>query len=152
MTFQEKFDELKAKYGEVDAQKLNESFAVQINMTEDESSGTFYVAYINGNFSIEPYDYHDHTAMITVPVEKLEAILSKKADAPALYFDGVLQVEGNLNHALALVDLLAKEEPAPKTSKPKKTTEKKAAEKKATEKKEKPTKRTKKANPNSNKN
>ena len=131
MTFKEKFDELKANYGTVDEKLLTEPFAVQINMTEDESSGTFYVAYINGVFSIEPYDYHDHTAMITVPVQTLEALLSKQADAVALYLEGGLQVEGSLEHAQKLIELMAKEKkpasaPAPRrrTASPRKKTEK----------------------------
>ncbi|MBQ6019520.1 MAG: SCP2 sterol-binding domain-containing protein, partial [Clostridia bacterium] len=106
MTFQEKFDELKKKYGKIDEKKLSEPFAVQINMTEDESHGTFYAAYMNGVFAVEPYDYHDHTAMITVPVATLEAVLSGKADAVAEFLAGKITVEGNLDHALNLVNLM----------------------------------------------
>lgn len=127
MTFQEKFDELKAKYGAVDESALGESFAVQINMTEDESHGTFYAAYMNGVFAVEPYDYRDHTAMITVPVATLEAVLSGKADPVAEFNAGKIAVEGNLGHALNLVKLMTKKE-APK---PKKPRAKKSAAKKA---------------------
>ena len=112
MTFQEKFDELKSKYGKIDESALSEPFAVQINMTEDESSGTFYAAYINGVFSIEPYDYRDHTAMITVPVAVLEKILAGKADPVAKYLAGEIAVEGSVDHALNLVKLMKAKKPA----------------------------------------
>lgn len=127
MTFQEKFDELKAKYGAIDESKLSEPFAVQINMTEDESQGTFYAAYMNGVFSIEPYDYHDHTAMITLPVATLEKILSGKADPVALYLAGKIAVEGDRDHALDLVKMMKKKAPA----RAKKAEKKAASEKKA---------------------
>lgn len=128
MTFTEKFNELKAKYGTVDENKLTESFAIQVNMTEDESAGTFYVAYVNGIFAVEPYDYHDHTAMITVSVSDLEDILSCKANAVKLFLTGKLKVEGNVDHALKLVELMAKEEKTEKTEK-KSPIRKKPAEK-----------------------
>ena len=117
MTFREKFDELKAKYGTVDESKLTEPFAIQVNMTEDESAGTFYVAFVNGVFSVEPYDYRDHTSMITLSVANLEAILAKKADPVQLFLNGALQVEGSVDHALMLVDLMAKEEKKPAAKK-----------------------------------
>ncbi|MBR1812075.1 MAG: SCP2 sterol-binding domain-containing protein [Clostridia bacterium] len=106
MTFQEKFDELKKKYGKIDEKKLTDSFAIQINMTEDESHGTFYAAYVNGVFAVEPYDYRDHTAMITVPVAVLEDVLAGKADPVAKFLAGELAVEGNVDHALMLVELM----------------------------------------------
>ena len=64
MTFIEKFEEIKKKIGTPDLSKLTESFAVQVNMTDADCGGAFYIAYIGGNLAIEPYDYHDHTAMI----------------------------------------------------------------------------------------
>lgn len=151
MTFAEKFEELKEKYGAVDENKLTEQFAVQVNMTDDDAEGTFYVAYMNGNFEIAPYDYRDHTAMITVSVENLEKILSKKASPVPLFLTGSLKVDGNVDHALKLVELMAKEEKkavkkapvrkkaedtAEKTEepKPKKRTVKKTASEKKTEK------------------
>ena len=133
MTFREKFDELKAKYGTVDESKLTEPFAIQVNMTEDESAGTFYVAFVNGVFSVEPYDYRDHTSMITLSVANLEAVLAKKADPVQLFLNGALQVEGSVDHALMLVDLMAKEEKKPAA---KKAAAKKPAAKKAEPKKE----------------
>ena len=129
MTFREKFDELKAKYGAVDESKLTEPFAIQINMTEDESAGTFYVAFVGGVFSVEPYDYRDHTSMITVPVADLEAVLAKKADPVQLFLSGSLQVEGSVDHALMLVDLMAKEEKKPAKKKAAKPAAKKTVKK-----------------------
>ncbi|MCD7828609.1 MAG: SCP2 sterol-binding domain-containing protein [Clostridiales bacterium] len=128
MTFIEKFDSLKKKYGKIDESKLTDNFAVQIEMTDEDCGGIFYVAYMNGPFAIEPYDYHDNTASIKVSSKVLEDILSCKADAMEEFFAGNLTVEGDVGHALMLVELM-KKEPAKKTVK-KETAKKEAAPKK----------------------
>lgn len=135
MTFIEKFNELKEKYGAIDESKLTESFAIQIEMTDDDCGGIFYVAYMNGFFAVEPYDYRDRTAAITVSSAVLEDILSCKADPMESFFNGQLAVDGNVGHALMLVELMKKE---PVKKAPRKTTKKtaeKTAEKKPATKK-----------------
>lgn len=133
MTFIEKFEALKKKYGKIDESQLSENFAIQIEMTDEDCGGTFYVAYMNSTFAVEPYDYHDHTAAIVTSSKVLEAILSGKASPVTEFLSGKLKVEGNLDHALMLVNLMKKES---KKRAPKKTAEKPAekAEKKTTKK------------------
>ena len=88
MTFIEEFEKLKKTYGKIDESKLTDSFAVQIEMTDEDCGGIFYAAYMNGNFAIEPYDYHDNTAAIKVSSKVLENILSCKADPMEEFFAG----------------------------------------------------------------
>ena len=132
MTFIEKFNQLKKKYGKIDEAKLTENFAVQIEMTDEDCGGIFYVAYMNGPFAVEPYDYYDNTASIKVSSKVLESILSCKAEAMAEFFAGNIQVEGDIGHALMLVELM-KKEPKPRKPRAAKTEEK--AEKKPAAKK-----------------
>ena len=132
MTFIEKFNQLKKKYGKIDEAKLTENFAVQIEMTDEDCGGIFYVAYMNGPFAVEPYDYYDNTASIKVSSKVLESILSCKAEAMAEFFAGNIQVEGDIGHALMLVELM-KKEPKPRKPRAAKTEEK--AEKKPAVKK-----------------
>lgn len=124
MTFIEKFNQIKKKYGKIDESKLTENFAVQVEMTDEDCGGIFYIAYMNGPFAVEPYDYYDNTAIIRVSSKVLENILSCKADPMEAFFAGEIQVEGDISHALMLVELMKKE---PKPRKPRKTkTEEKA--------------------------
>ena len=109
MTYMEKFDHLKKTYGKKpDLSKLTGDFAAQITMTDDDCHGIFYVAYLNGELAIEPYDYHDNTVAITVDSVLLEDILKGKVDAVQAYKDGALQAEGNLGHALMMIGALKK--------------------------------------------
>ncbi len=131
MTFIEKFEALKKKYGKIDESQLSEAFAAQIELTDEDCGGIFYVAYMNGTFAVEPYDYHDNTVSIKVSGKVLEKILSCKSDPVAEYLIGHLKVQGNLNHALMLVNLMKKQ--------PVKRASKKAAD--APEKEAKPAKK-----------
>lgn len=148
MTFQEKFDYLKEKYGnKVDLTKLTESFAAQIEMTDDDCKGIFYIAYINGNFAFEPYDYHDNTVAVAINSLLLEDCITGKADAVDCFINGKLFLTGNADHAKMIIEALKPVKPkrtrktAPKAAKEevkeaaeKKTTEKKATRKKSTKK------------------
>lgn len=135
MTFIEKFNQLKKKYGKIDESKLSENFAVQIEMTDEDCGGIFYVAYMNGPFAVEPYDYYDNTAIIRVSSKVLEGILSCKLDPMEAFFAGNIQVEGDISHALMLVELM-KKEPKPRKTKAKTEAaeEKKPAKEKAPKK------------------
>lgn len=134
MTFIEKFNQLKKKYGKIDESKLTENFAVQVEMTDEDCGGIFYVAYMNGPFAVEPYDYYDNTAIIKVSSKVLENILSCKADPMEAFFAGEIQVDGDISHALMLVELMKKE---PKPRKPRKAKAEEKAEEKAEVKAEK---------------
>ncbi|MBQ6898040.1 MAG: SCP2 sterol-binding domain-containing protein [Clostridia bacterium] len=156
MTFIEKYDYLKKKYAaKADTAKFRDAFiAAQITMSDEDCGGTMYAAYIDGNFSFEPYDYHDNTVAIIINSALLEECIKGKADPVKAYLDGQLQAWGNLDHALQLIDVLkgkkrvcrkkteeaaavcgeAKEEAAPEKKAAKKKAEvKKAAEVKAEE-------------------
>ena len=132
MTFIEKFEEIKKKIGAPDLSKLNESFAVQVNMTDADCGGAFYIAYIGGNLAIEPYDYHDHTAMIYAKSKDLIDALIGKVDMLAAVMSGKIEVYGNIDHVTALATL---HKPRAKRAAAKKPVAKKAAEKKPAEKK-----------------
>ena len=129
MTFLEKFEAIKKKFAKADLTKLNDSFAIQVNLTDEDCCGAFYIAYINDEFAVEPYDYHDHTAMITADSKSFEAFISGKKDI------SVIGCDGNEEHIKTLVSVLEKKKAATKKAAAKKTTEKKPAEKKTAAKK-----------------
>ena len=137
MTFIEKFEEIKKKIGTPDLSKLTESFAVQVNLTDTDCGGAFYISYVGGNFAIEPYDYHDNTASISLKSKDFIDALTGKLDVLAAVMSGKIEVYGNIDHLKAIMTLRkprAPRKPAVKKTE-KKPTEKKSTEKKATGKK-----------------
>lgn len=143
MTFEKRFDQFKKELTKCDTKDLPKDLAMQVTMTDEDCGGTFYVANIDGNFAVEPYDYKDNTVNITASAKTLKDLLAGKLDGPDALFRGLVEVNGNLEHALAVTALKpvapAKKPAAKKTAakKPatKKTATKKAATKTAEEKK-----------------
>lgn len=129
MTFIAKFEAIKKKYSKPDLSKLNESFAIQVNLTDEDCAGAFYIAYINNEFAVEPYDYHDHTAMITTDAKTFEGFIDGKNEISDM------TVEGNEEHVKAIALVIEKKKTATKKPAAKKTTAKKTTAKKTTEKK-----------------
>lgn len=122
MTFIEKFDSIKKKFSKPNQSKLTENFAVQINLTDSDCGGAFYIAYMNDTFAVEPYDYHDHTAMVTTDAKTFEGFLTKKKTVKDM------SVDGNENH-VEMIALAIEKKPAAKKKTVKKTSTKSTAKK-----------------------
>lgn len=127
MTFIEKFSQIKKKYGKIDESKLTENFAVQVEMTDEDCGGIFYIANMDAPFAVEPYDYYDNTAAVKLSSKVLENILACKADPKEEFLVGNIQVDGDVSHVLMVVELMKKE---PKARKPRKAKAEAAEEKK----------------------
>lgn len=150
MTFTEKYSKISKKLIKADISKYSDDFAIQITMDDEDCGGTFFVAYIDGAFMVEPYDYVDNTVNINIMSADLDKLVDKKITVDEAFEGDLIRANGNTNHIVMLFDGFEKmvrkapaKKAAPKTEKkaePKKTAKK--AEPKAAEKKE-----TKKAEP-----
>ena len=121
MTYMEKFEEIKAKFKNLNKAATKEEFAMQVTMTDEDCSGIFYIAYIDGNFAVEPYDYYDNTVSVVCPSQVFIDILEGKLDPVKAFEDGLVSASGNLEQAIALSKMVKK---------PRKCAAKKPAEKK----------------------
>ena len=91
MTYIEKFDSLKEKFAKVDTKKLSKDFAIQFTMTDEDCNGIFYIANIDGVYSVEPYDYVDNTATVTATAANI-AKLDAKGTRPAVDIPAAIQI------------------------------------------------------------
>lgn len=150
MNFTEKYSKISKKLIKADVSKYSEDFAIQITMDDEDCGGTFFVAYIDGAFMVEPYDYVDNTVNINIMAATLDKLADKKLTVDEAFENDLIKANGNANHVVMLFDGFEKKvrkAPAKKTAA---KTEKKAESKK-TVKKEEPKaavkKETKKAEP-----
>ncbi len=123
MTFVEKFEELKKLLDKADTKKLKDDFAIQITMNDEDCGGTFYVAYLDGNYSVEPYDYYDNTANIDASADVIKNLAEKTTDVETEINQGKMFVGGNVENVKSLFDAM-KKKPAKKAPTTKKTTAK----------------------------
>ena len=106
MTFAEMFAQAKALLASADASGIHEHLAYQFNVT-GAAQGVFYIEVKDGAVYVEPYEYHDRDAMFTCSAETLFKIAGGKPDPVAAVLLGQLKVEGNIDKALKLKELLA---------------------------------------------
>ena len=136
MTFEEKYTKLSKKLIKADTTKYSENFAIQITMDDEDCGGTFFVAYIDGVFRVEPYDYVDNTVCVNVLASTFEKLVDKKVDIDEAFEADAIAVRGNADHIVMLFEGFEKKvrkTPAKKTAE--KAEDKKPAKKTASKKK-----------------
>lgn len=105
MTYADCFAEIKGKFLESDIRDVQEHLAFQFNIV-GEGSGIFYVEAKEGKLYIEPYEYHDRDAMFTATAEVFMKIAEGKLDPIVAFTMQKLKVEGNIEKALKLKNLI----------------------------------------------
>ena len=138
MTYAEAFSKIKKKLAKADTKGFDGDFAVQVTIKDEDAAGTFYCAFIDGEFSVEPYDYRDNSAAVDVTVADFIKLVEGKTTAQKLLDSGKLDIFGNIG-ALEMLGGTLKTAPRKKAAKKetaKKETTKKEAVKKETAKKE----------------
>lgn len=108
MTFIEAFDKVKAAMAGADASVIEGHLAIQVNLSDEDAHGICYIEVSEGQLSVEPYDYYDRDAIITVASKDLVRIMSGRLGLEKAIENGVVAVEGNLDRALELKKLAKK--------------------------------------------
>ena len=132
MTYAEAFSKIKKKLAKADTKGFDGDFAVQVTIKDEDAAGTFYCAFIGGEFSVEPYDYRDNSAAVDVTVADFIKLVEGKTTAQKLLDSGKLDVFGNIG-ALEMLGGTVKTAPRKKAVK-KETTKKETAKKETTKK------------------
>ena len=141
MTYEEIVGKALIVYSKADATEVTGHLAVQFNV-RGEGEGAFYIEVSDGKVDIQPYEYYDRNAIVTVNSDVLIEMLDGKLGIDEAYNDNKVQIEGDLGAALLLKKIAVKKAPE-KTAEAKeaakapakKTTAKKTTAKKTTTKK-----------------
>jgi putative sterol carrier protein len=105
MTFKLIFNEIKKAMLTADASTVKDFLAIQITLT-GLGGGTFYVEVKNGALSVEPYDYNDRNAALTISVGDFKKLADGKLDAIEAFNQGKLKVDGSVEKALEFSELM----------------------------------------------
>ena len=106
MTYAEIFYEIKNKFMGADLSDIREHLAFQFNIEDEEAGGIFYVEVKDGELSVEPYEYYDRDAMFTATPDVFLKIAEGKMDPVWAFTVQKLKVEGNIDKALRLKDII----------------------------------------------
>ena len=105
MTYAEMFAKVKGMLMDADVSDIHEHLAYQFNIT-GEAEGIFYAEVKEGQLYVEPYEYFVRDAMFTCTAETLFKLAEGKTDPVLAFTIGKLKVEGNIDKALRLKDLI----------------------------------------------
>ena len=136
MTYEELVKKVKKVVEKIDKGAVKEHTAIEIDI-EGEGEGAFYVELDKDKVAVEPYEYYDNDCRIRTGAETLIDLVTGKLDAVKALEDGKISVDGDIEKALVLSNVL-------KTATNKKASEikKPVADKKAEVSKKTVTKRT----------
>lgn len=134
MTFEQAFQKVKAKFDGADVSKLTNEFAIQVNMTDEDCGGAFYIQYADGKLNVEPYDYRDNTADVTLKKLDLYKILDGKLTVAKAVESGKAYINGNAEDFTVVAGCIVVPEKKPVVKRTAKKAEKPAEKTPATAK------------------
>lgn len=106
MTYADLFYEIKGKFMGADVSDIHEHLAFQFNIEDEEAGGAFYVEVKEGVLYVEPYEYYDRDAMFICAPDVLLGIADGTIDPVAAFTEQKLRVEGNIEKALRLKEII----------------------------------------------
>ena len=106
MTYADFFYEIKGKFMGADVSDIHEHLAYQFNIEDEEAGGAFYVEVKDGELYVEPYEYYDRDAMFNSSPEVFRKIAEGQMDPVWAFTTQKLRVEGNIDKALKLNDII----------------------------------------------
>ena len=106
MTYADFFYEVKGKFMGADVSDIHEHLAYQFNIEDEEAGGAFYVGVKDGVLYVEPYEYYDRDAMFISTPEVFRKIADGEMDPVWAFTTQKLRVEGNIDKALKLNDII----------------------------------------------
>lgn len=108
MTYADFFYEIKGKFmgAGADVSDIKEHLAFQFNIEDEEAGGAFYVEVKDGVLHVEPYEYYDRDAIFICAPDVLRGIADGTVDPVAAFTEQKLRVEGNIEKALRLKEII----------------------------------------------
>ena len=128
MTFIQAFDKISERInGNAKITTDKDFFAVQVELTNKDCSGIFYIKYEYGNLSVEPYDYRDNSVAISLSYLTFNKLIDGRIDVASGIASGNIDAVGDLTAAEAICSIVPEEEkPVTKKAVPAKTENAKA--------------------------
>lgn len=134
MTYEELVQSVKDIYANADAGNVKEHVAIQCNI-EGEAEGALYIEFSEGNIDVQPYEYYDRDAILTLSAANLLEIAAGKKDLLEAYHANEVSVWGDLDKVVEMKKVILPKKKEEKNVEPETVVEK-ATEKEEIAKKE----------------
>ena len=127
MTYADFFYDIKGRFMGADVSDIHEHLAFEFDIEDEEAGGAFYVEVKDGTLYVGPYEYYDRDARFICAPDVLVKIAEGEMDPVWAFTTQKLKVEGNIDKALRLKEII---EAKQREMKKAKKAEKEAAKKK----------------------
>lgn len=105
MTYEQIVAKVKSKFADADASAVDGVVAIQINLEGKNVNGIFYIEVKDHRVNVEPYDYYDRNAAVTVNPTNLMKLLDGKLNPIEAYTAGKVLVDGDAGAVLTVISL-----------------------------------------------
>ncbi|MBD5509518.1 MAG: SCP2 sterol-binding domain-containing protein [Lachnospiraceae bacterium] len=106
MTYADFFYDMKGRFMGADVSDIHEHLAFEFNIEDEEAGGAFYVEVKDGVLYVEPYEYYDRDARFICAPDVLVKIAEGEMDPIWAFTTQKLKVEGSIDKALRLKDII----------------------------------------------
>ncbi len=106
MTYEQIVAKVREKFDGCDTSSVEGTQAIQINLAGKNAEGVFYIEVKDGKVNVEPYDYHDNWATVTVAPTNLMKLLDGKMNPVTAYTTGKVSVTGDVQTVLRFINLV----------------------------------------------
>ncbi len=106
MTYEQVVAKVRARFQGVDTGSIDGVKALQINLEGKNVNGIFYIEVKDHNVNVEPYEYYDRHAIVTVNPTNLLKLIDGKLDPVEAYTKGKVTVDGDVSAVLDIINLV----------------------------------------------
>lgn len=106
MTYEQVVAKVKAKFADADASAVDGVVALQINLEGKNVNGIFYIEVKDHSVNVEPYEYYDRHAIVTVNPTNLLKLIDGKIDPVEAHAKGKVIIDGDISAVLTVINLV----------------------------------------------
>lgn len=107
MDFQELIYQIRVAYENADARSIFEHVVIQFHVSGD-LEGSFYIEVAERSICIEPYEYNQPDAVVSITTEVIKELLKKKISTIEVLNRKMVDVEGNIDKIRLLQNISKK--------------------------------------------
>ena len=106
MTYESIVEAARDKFYGVDVSSVEGTKAFQINIEGKAVNGIFYIEIKDGKVNVEPYEYYDRNAILTMNGTNFIKLINGKLDPVVAFTLGKIKVDGDVNAALEMIKFI----------------------------------------------
>ena len=106
MTYESIVEAAREKFCGVDVSSVEGTKAFQINIEGKAVNGIFYIEIKDGKVNVEPYEYYDRNAILTMNGTNFIKLINGKLDPVVAFTLGKIKVDGDVNAALEMIKFI----------------------------------------------